>query len=123
MPVIHILLHGEKEALFETRRALQSSVADRTILFERMSLEVQDRVGVDIWECFLTKPRLAKQVWITLEQQAKKYPKMIYRVEDAHGNFLGIGNYKADDNDYPGPFGALCKAYGKVYRMRKEEGQ
>lgn len=87
---------------------------------------MNEQLGLEIWDCIVSMPNqqgILASLMPVLQQQGKKYPMMLWMVSDKSLEPLSEShiNYNPHDPEFPGPFGALCKRYGKSYYNKKVE--
>lgn len=80
-------------------------------------------LGLEIWEVYISSQTYNEQIVQTLDRYGKEHPQALWDITGRDGKVLAA-NYAMTDADYPGPFGALCKRYGKTYwgRESAQEG-
>jgi len=123
----HYRFHGTKAEIDGMLAVIPQYAADRWIekphkIYQHMI----DQLGVEIWECCVSKAQFTARVVDPLQAFAAQHPKMLWSITYARSGVVidnGLErfcNYLEADPSFPGPFGALCKAYGVNYFPTEE---
>lgn len=120
MGVVHVSITGTKEEVDTIRRSLTKYSSDRRLRYTQIYTCMSRYLGVEIWDVTVSKLKLDKASAAALRRINDLYPKVIWRATDAHDRVLSdsnglLTNYDPTERDYPGPYGQLCKKYGKSY--------
>lgn len=120
MGVVHVTITGTKEEVDDTRAALTRHTSDRRLEYRKIYAHMCQHLGVDIWDVVISKYKLDRASIKALRRKGQQYPRILWRVTDKNDVVQTddqgeLVNYRSDDPDFPGPFGALCKRYNKSY--------
>jgi hypothetical protein len=117
----YILLYGTRDEVDHALRLLPKRTSDRTLWDRPIFEHMQKHLGVAIYEVGLSMRTITPACVTALILSSTHTGKLLFRVVEkdlstvvvAYGSDLT--NYVDGDPDYPGPFGALCRVYGKPF--------
>lgn len=112
---------GTKEEVQGVLAVIPHYAADRMIesvhpIYDHMN----KHLGTEIYTATVSKQQFNDKTVNPIQAYAKKHPKLLWQIAWKNGKVIENGlerfsNFSEVDYDFPGPFGALCRLYGKSY--------
>ena len=126
MGVKYLYIYGTRQEVQGFKAHFHWRKSDRISSERPIYQHMEKHLGCEIIDLDITVSSLTPAVIQSIKDGAKEHPHLLWRIADRMGKEVEINgerlsNFAEEDPDFPGPFGALCRVYGKPFWNRKGE--